>query len=62
MQVWSLGEEDPLKEEMTDHSSILSWTIPLTKSLAGYSTWGPKESDTEQTKSQTKNMHKIHFK
>ena len=26
-------------------SSILTWRIPWTKSLAGYSPWGHKESD-----------------
>ena len=28
MQVWSLGQEDPLGKEMTTHSSILAWNIP----------------------------------
>ena len=28
MQVWSLGQEDPLKNEMATHSSILAWEIP----------------------------------
>ena len=28
MQVQSLGQEDPLKEEMATHSSILVWKIP----------------------------------
>jgi hypothetical protein len=28
MHVQSLGQEDPLEEEMTDHSSILAWRIP----------------------------------
>ena len=28
MQVWSLGQEDPLEEEMATHSSILAWKIP----------------------------------
>ena len=28
MQVQSLGQEDPLEEEMTTHSSILTWKIP----------------------------------
>ena len=28
MQVRSLGLEDPLKEEMATHSSILAWKIP----------------------------------
>ena len=29
-QTWvqSLGQEDPLEEEMTTHSSILAWRIP----------------------------------
>ena len=26
VQVWSLGWEDPLGEEMATHSSILAWT------------------------------------
>ena len=28
MQVQYLGQEDPLEEEMANHSSILSWKIP----------------------------------
>ena len=31
MQVWSLGQEDPLEEGMTTHSSILAWRIPWTE-------------------------------
>ena len=27
-QVWFLGQEDPLEEEMATHSSILAWRIP----------------------------------
>ena len=27
VQVWSLGWEDPLQEEMANHSSILAWEI-----------------------------------
>ena len=27
--VWSLGWEDPLKECMVSHSSILAWRIPM---------------------------------
>ena len=33
-QVVSLGQEDPLDEEMAIHSSILAWEIPW-RSLAG---------------------------
>ena len=31
MQVQSLGQEDPLEEEMSTHSSILAWKIPWTE-------------------------------
>ena len=31
MQVRSLGQEDPLEEEMATHSSILAWEIPWTE-------------------------------
>ena len=43
-QVQSLGQEDPLEEEMTTHSSILAGIIPW-RSLEGYSSWDCKESD-----------------
>jgi len=42
MWVWSLGQEDPLEEEMTTHSSILAWEIQEQRSLDGYSPWGHK--------------------
>ena len=29
--VQSLGQEDPLEEEMVTHSSILAWEIPWTR-------------------------------
>ena len=31
MWVQSLGQEDPLEEEMATHSSILAWRIPWTE-------------------------------
>ena len=51
MQVWSLGWEDPLEEELASHASILSWTIPWTEEPGGlYSPWVCRESDrTEHT-------------
>ena len=56
--VRSLGGEDPLEEEMTTHSSILAWRIPWTKrSLAGYSPWGCKESDTTERLSTQEMKH-----
>ena len=30
-QVRSLGQEDPLEEEMATHSSVLAWEIPWTE-------------------------------
>ena len=33
-QVWSLDQEDPLEEEMTNHSSILAWEVSWTKESA----------------------------
>ena len=48
MQVRSLGLEDPLEEGMATHSSILDWRIHGQRSLAGYSPWGHKESDTTE--------------
>ena len=30
-QVWSLGQEDPLEEDIAMHSSILTWRIPWTE-------------------------------
>ena len=43
------GQEDPLREEMATHSSILAWKIPQTEEPGGLSPWGHKESDmTEQ--------------
>ena len=35
IQVQSLGREDPLKEEMATHSSILAWRIPWTEEPGG---------------------------
>ena len=47
MWVPSLGQKDPLQEEMATHSSILASEIPWTEELGGlYSPWGRKESDT----------------
>ena len=35
MQVWSLGWEDPLEEDMVTHSSILAWRISWTEEPGG---------------------------
>ena len=35
MQVWSLGQEDPLEKENATHSSIRAWEITWTKEPDG---------------------------
>ena len=35
MQVQSLGQEDPLEEDMATHSSILAWSIPWIEEPGG---------------------------
>ena len=44
MQVWSLGWEDPLEEEMATHSSILAWKLCLawTEEPGGLQAMGPQ--------------------
>ena len=36
----SLGQEDPLEEEMATHSSILAWEIPWTEEPGGLQSMG----------------------
>ena len=54
--VWSLGWEDPLKEGMATHSSILSWRIPrdrgawqatVHRTVKGGHGWATKYSTTQ---------------
>ena len=39
-QVWSLGKEDPLEEEMETHASILAWRTPGTEEPGGLQSTG----------------------
>ena len=59
MWVQSLGQENPLEKEMATHSSILAWRIPWTESLAGYSSWGHKESDMTEQLTVTKTLDNL---
>ena len=43
IQVQSLGQEDPLEEEIATHSSILAWESHGQRNLVGCSPWGHKE-------------------
>ena len=45
-QVRSLGEEDPLDEEMATQSSILAWEIPKTEEPGGLQSMGSQKSRT----------------
>jgi len=38
MRARSLGQEDPLEEEMVTHSSILAWKFHGQSSVAAFST------------------------
>ena len=39
-QIRSLGWKDPLEKEMTTHSSIMAWRIPLTEEHGGLESVG----------------------
>ena len=38
--VQSLGQDDPLKKEMANHSSMLAWEIPWTEHPGGLQSMG----------------------
>ena len=40
IQVQSLGGEDPLKEDMATHSSVLAWRIPWAEEPGGLKSTG----------------------
>ena len=43
-RVQSLGQEDPLNEEMATHSSILAWKIPWTEESGGLQSTGSQRA------------------
>ena len=47
MRVGSLGQEDPLEEEMAPHSSILAWKIPWTEEPGRLQSLGVAKSRTQ---------------
>ena len=40
MWVQSLGQEDPLEQDMATHSSVLAWRIPWTEEPGGLQSMG----------------------
>ena len=47
-QVWSLGQEGPLDNEMATHSRIFAWRIPWTEDPGGLYPWGQKELEATE--------------
>ena len=48
VQVQSLGQEDPLEEEMVTYSSILAWKIPWAEEPGRWATvYGAAKSRTQ---------------
>ena len=45
MRVWSLGQDNPLKEGMATHSSILGWRIPWTEGHGGLQSMGSQTAE-----------------
>ena len=43
-EVRSLGQEDPLEEDMATHSSILAWEIPWTEEPGGLQSTGSQRA------------------
>ena len=46
IQVWFLGQEDPMEKEMATHSSVLAWEISWTEEPGGLQPMVLQESDT----------------
>ena len=62
MQIWSLGQEDPLEKEMATHPSILPGKSRGQRSLAGYSPGGHKSVGHDLvTKQQQQTTQNIKF-
>ena len=55
-EIWvqSLGQEDPLEQEMITHSSILAWEIPWTEEPAGLQSMGAQKRGLEPRSSDFK--------
>ena len=58
MQVWSLGQEDLLEEEMATHFSILAWKVPCIENFGGQQSKGSKRVGHNW---ESKNTYKLNF-
>ena len=63
MQVRSLGQEDPLEQEMATDSNILAWKIPWTEKPGGLQSMGSQRvrHDCVHTHTQS-NMSCVHVR
>ena len=52
-RVQSLGQEDPLEEEMATHSSTLAWRIPWTKEPGGLQPMGSQSVEHDLARANT---------
>ena len=43
----TLGQDDPLEEEMVTHSTVLAWKIPWTEKPGGLQSMGSKKIQTQ---------------
>ena len=58
-RVRSLGQEDPLEEEMSDYSSILAWKIPWTEEPGRLQSMGLQVDMTEHEQTQNKRKLRV---
>ena len=56
-QVRSLGQKDPLEKEWQPTPVFLPGEVHGQRSLAGYSPWGRRESDTTEPLTHTELIH-----
>ena len=59
MRVRPLGREDPLKEGMATHSSVVAWRLHAQRSLEGFSLCSQEDSDTAERLRITTNAHPL---
>ena len=62
LQVQSLGQEDPLEQKMTIHSSVLAWEIPCTEEAGGLQSMGLQKNQTQlSNQTATANARRDHL-
>ena len=57
---WSLGQEDPLREEMATHSSVLAWGIPWREEPGGLQSMGSQRVGHDWATNTNSFHHCIH--